>query len=242
MPESDEKTYYRQRKDQYWKQVGILLRSSKKILGKSMAVPADYPLETRQRFERQLDDLPYIGGDQNMLTFTFVLSAFALAHIQVLETYGLDIPTIGEGLVRTYADVYLSLPAPVRWWLRRAEFSAKHRAQLKAFAQFSQRREYPGNWVMEYVEGDHQDFDFGCSYIECAVLKYVQAMDMLKYMPYFCVGDFAVSKALGTGLQRSTSLFCGGNCCDFQYKKQRAAYEALPFENLPEYQNRRRDL
>jgi hypothetical protein len=239
MPKASTNSYYLDRKEKDWSQLRLMLRSAGKIIEKRIgSVPLNLPANTKINFERLLVDLPDIGGDQNILTPTFVLSAGGIAFIQTLEGCGWDVPTIGETLVQTYQSVYASLPSPVHWWLRRAEFSAKHQAELKAFAQFSQRREYPANWVMEYVEGDRQTFDFGCDYLECAVLKLVQNLGMKKYMPYICVGDFAVSKVLGTGLQRTQTLFCGGTCCDFRYRKGGVALEPLPFENLPEYQNR----
>jgi hypothetical protein len=240
MSKTGQNSYYLDRKEKYWNQLRLMLRSAGKILENRFgSVPPGLQVNTRSNFERLLVDLPDIGGDRNILTPTFVLSAGGIAYIQALENNGLDVPTIGENLVQTYQSVYASLPSPVRWWLCHAEFSSKHQAELKAFAQFSQRREYSANWVMEYVEGDQQSFDFGCDYLECAVLKLVQNLGMQKYMPYICVGDFAVSKALGTGLQRTQTFFCGGTCCDFRYKKGGTVLEALPFENLPEYQNRR---
>jgi hypothetical protein len=240
MSKTGDNSYYLDRKDKYWVQLRLMLRSAGKIIEKRFgSIPSNLQANTKTHFERLLVDLPDIGGDQNILTPTFVLSAGGIAFIQVLEDYGWDVPTIGETLVQTYQSVYASLPSPVRWWLRKTEFSAKHQSELKAFAQFSQRRAYPANWVMEYVKGDHPAFDFGCDYLECAVLKLVQNRSMEKYMPYICVGDFAVSKVLGTGLQRTQTLFCGSTCCDFRYKKGGMALEALPFENLPEYKNRR---
>jgi hypothetical protein len=98
---------------------------------------------------------------------------------------------------------------------------------------------YPDNWVMEYVEGDGIEFDFGCNYTECAVLEFFRKMDAEKYMPYVCVMDLTSSKALRTGLHRTTTLFCGGDCCDFQYKKNRPSMPGLPLEDLPEDKNRR---
>jgi hypothetical protein len=88
---------------------------------------------------------------------------------------------------------------------------------------------------MEYIEGNGQDFDYGCNYTECAVLKYYQEMGAGKYMPYVCVMDLTASSALRTGLQRTTTLFYGGDHCDFTYKKNRSSLPGIPLENLPEY-------
>ncbi len=233
--------YYLGRMKKYWKQLGRLFQSSSKILPKYLAatLAENVGEETYNEFKIVLSELPYIGGDENMLTFTFVSSAAALAYIRVLEKHGLPVETIGMVLNEVYDDVFTSLPGFVKWWLRWSEFSFSHQNKLKAFAKESQLRKYPNNWVMEYVEGDGIEFDFGCNYTECAVLEFFRKMDAEKYMPYVCAMDLTSSKALRTGLHRTTTLFYGGDCCDFQYKKNRPSMPGLPLEDLPEYKNRR---
>ena len=232
--------YYLSRADEYWKQLGRLFRSSKKILPNYLDAKQveNVANETYDEFKKVLVTLPYIGGDQNMLTFVFASSAAALAYIRVLERYALPVDQIGGILNDVYADVYKSLPGLVKWYLRRVEFSSRHRNRLKAFARESQLREYADNWVMEYIEGDGIEFDFGCNYTECAVLKFYRKMGAEKYMPYVCVMDLTLSNALGTGLQRTSTLNYGGHCCDFRYKKGRPSLPGLPLEDLPEYRNR----
>jgi hypothetical protein len=233
--------YYLSRIETYWKQLGRLFKSSRRILPKYMDATLAENVEdkTYDEFKIVLSELPYIGGDENMLTFVFVSSAAALAYIRVLEKYGFPIEAIGVILNEVYNDVYASLPEFVKWLLRWSEFSSGHRNKLKAFAKETQLRKYPGNWVMEYVEGNGDDFDYGCSYTECAVLKFFQEMGTEKYMPYVCVMDLTSSSALRTGLNRTSTLYYGGNCCDFHYKKNRPSMPGLPLENLPEYRNRK---
>jgi len=233
--------YYLSRVDQYWKQLARLFKSSNKILSKYLDAGQveNVNEETFIEFNIVLSELPYIGGDENMLTFVFVSSAAALAYMRVLERYQLPVGSIGVILNEVYADVYASLPGFARWLLRRSEFSSRHRNNLKEFAKESQLRKYPENWVMEYIEGDGIAFDYGCNYSECAVLKFYRKMGAENYMPYVCVMDLTSSHALGTGLHRTVTLNYGGNCCDFQYKKDRPSMPGIPLENLPEYRNRR---
>jgi len=190
--------YYLQRKDKYWKKLGRLFKSSKKILPRYLDrhLIGNIHSETKGEFEELLTKLPYLGGDENMLTFLFVSSAAALAYFRVLEKYGFDVKAIGKLINEVYVDVFSSLPGSIRWYLRWSEFSTRNQNKLKAFAEESQLRVYPGNWVMEYVEGDGESFDFGCNYTECAVLKFFQKMDGEKYIPYVCVMDFTMSRAL----------------------------------------------
>jgi hypothetical protein len=72
---------------------------------------------------------------------------------------------------------------------------------------------------MEYIEGDGEELDYATNYTECAVLKFFREMNAEKYMPFICVTDLTMSKILSTGLHRQTTLFYGGDCCDFQLKK-----------------------
>jgi hypothetical protein len=233
--------YYLGRLDKYWKQFGRLFQSSSKILPKYLdaSLTENVIAETKSEFRIVLSELPFIGGDKNMLTFTFVSSAVALAYIRVLEKHGLSVDTIGIVLNEVYDYVFTSLPGFIQWLLKWSEFSSNRQNKLKAFAKESQLREYPGNWVMEYVEGNGIDFDFGCNYTECATLKFFQEMRAEKYMPYVCVMDLTYSRALHTGLHRTTTLFYGGPYCDFRYKKNDTSLPGLPLEDLPEYKNRR---
>ncbi len=241
MTANEGSNYYLNRVDGYWKELGRLFKSSKKILPNYMDAERVENVggEAYHEFKVVLAELPYIGGSENILTFTFVSSAAALAYIRVLEKYGLPVTVIGSILNEVYADVYTSLPGFVRWLLRRSEFTSRHRIRLKAFAIESQLREYPENWVVEFVEGDGIDFDYGCNYTECAVLKFYRAMNAEKYMPYVCVMDLTASHALRTGLHRTTTLYYGGPYCDFRYKQNRSSPPGLPLEVLPEFMNRR---
>ena len=239
MEEARASGYYLEREQKYWKQLGRLLQSSDKVLPTYLdASPAGQIRdETRQEFGRVLSALPFIGGDRNMLTFTLVSSAAALAYLRVLEGHGLSVAESGQVLNAVYDDVFRSLPGLVRWWLRRSAFSRSHQNRLRACARQSQLREYPGDWVMTYVEGDEETYDFGCDYTECAVLKFYRQMGAEKYMPYVCAMDFTMSRALRTGLRRTTSLYYGGDCCDFRYKKDQLGQLPLPIEDLPEYRS-----
>ena len=232
--------YYLERKEKYWRQLARLQKSASRVLQVHLAPDAVAKVgqEFYSEFAIVLSELPYIGGDDNMLTFTLVSSAAALAYIRVLERHGLPVVTTGETLNAVYADVFGSLPGIVKWWLQRSEFSTSHQKKLRAFAEKSQRREYSGDWVMVFVEGDGEKFDYGCDYTECAVLKFFRHMGADEYMPWVCVMDFTMSTALRTGLYRTKTLYFGGNCCDFRYKANALGLPSLPITELPEYRTR----
>ena len=152
MKTDGESEYYLSRVDKYWKQLGRLFKSSEKILPKYMdaELAKNVETETFAEFKIVLAELPFIGGDDNMLTFTFVSSAAALAYIRVLEKYDFPVETIGIILNEVYADVYVSLPGFVKWLLRSSEFSTSHLNKLKAFAKNHNYENIPktGLWNM----------------------------------------------------------------------------------------------
>src|SRR5512138_1060477 len=116
MKTNEDSNYYLKRLEKYWKQFERLFRSSGKILSKYLEASSIVGIteETKKEFRVVLSELPYIGGDKNMLTFTFVSSAMALAYIRTLETRGLSTDTIGVILNEVYSDVFKSLPGLVR--------------------------------------------------------------------------------------------------------------------------------
>ena len=234
--------YYLDRREMYWKQLGRFFRSFNKILPQYLDTSAVENIAegTRKEFEALLSKLPYIGGGENMNTFMFVSSAAGLAYIRVLERYDLSVEVVGKIFNEVYNDVYASLPGILRWFIKWRQFSSKRKKKLQAFAEETQKRQYPGNWVMEFVEGDGNDFDYAVNYTECAVLKFFRDMGAEIYMPYLCVLDLTESKVLRSGLHRQTTLFYGGDCCDFQYKKNRSSLPGLPLDELPEYKNRKK--
>lgn len=83
----------------------------------------------------------------------------------------------------------------------------------------SQERKYAGGYVLAYVEGDGQDFDYGIDYIECASCKFLNDQGATELGPYVCAVDRVASEMLGWGLRRTMTLAEGGERCDFRFKK-----------------------
>jgi hypothetical protein len=80
-------------------------------------------------------------------------------------------------------------------------------------------RNYPGDYVFEYIEGNDQDFDYGIDYVECASCKFFEEQGVPELSPYFCAKDKIASEFFGWGLSRSQTLAEGGERCDFRFKK-----------------------
>ena len=235
-------SYYADRKVKFLKDLGVLFESARRILPahvKSTEVPAVLD-DTRQSFGHILAQLPDLGGDRNLFNSSIVAGVVALAYIRALESRKVPSASIHESLYGIYFDAYFSLPGLLKAALRWFEFSRPHMRRLKEFARWTQERAFPENYVVEFIPGDGRNFDFGYDVTECALVKFYRRMHAEEHLPYVCIGDFAASCALKTGLRRTTTLSNGAATCDFRYGRKRDALSGLPLEELPEYTSRPR--
>jgi hypothetical protein len=96
--------------------------------------------------------------------------------------------------------------------------------KLKALATRSQKRQYPEDWVMTFVEGNGQDFTYGVDVTECAIQKYLAKQGAPELTRYLCLTDYVSSETMGRGLVRNKTLAEGCALCDFRYKQGRPSY------------------
>jgi hypothetical protein len=233
--------YFADRKEEFLRNLGGLFTSARRILPahvKASKVPAILD-DTRERFGELLAELPNLGGDRNRFNSSIAAGVAARAYIRALESRGVPSPSIHKSIYRIYFDAYSSLPQLVKAALRWFAFSGIHMRKLQAFARWTQERTYPENYVVEFVPGDGRSFDFGFDVTECALAKFYGRMHAEEHLPHVCIGDFAVSCVLRTGLQRTTTISNGAAMCDFRYRCKRDSLRGLPIEDLPEYINRR---
>lgn len=66
-----------------------------------------------------------------------------------------------------------SIPGFVRRLIGYFWFSSWFSKRVKKRAKESQERAYPDSFVMRYIEGGGQNFDYGIDYIECANVKFL---------------------------------------------------------------------
>jgi hypothetical protein len=101
----------------------------------------------------------------------------------------------------------------------------------------SQSREYPMNWVGEFVEGDGATFEYGLDFVECGFMKLAREMGCEEIAPYVCLADFARMSGLGIGFWRTQTLARGHPRCDFRFGKNYETPKGWPPENLDEVRN-----
>jgi len=190
--------------------------------------------ETRAEFETLLPQLPYIGGEANILTASLVTAAWCMPLFRALERERLSLREIAKiGYERKEWEIQ-SKSMEKRDNVRRFYFSPAMRAVEIKRARESQSGKYPGDWVSEYVEGDGKVFDFGINFTECGLYKFFEPRHALKYLSIFCLGDYATYRGFGIGFRRTRTIASGGSMCDFRFGKDWQTPRGWPPENLEE--------
>jgi len=191
--------------------------------------------KSRKEYENLILRIPYIGGKDNMHDFNLIGSAWMLALIRSLEKEGLSVRDIGKILYDIFTEYFEAMSGFMKWLFRTGFFSKNGVKKWIFHAEKSQNKVYPDDWVYEYVEGDGKTFDFGFNYTECGIYKFYKQQGAEKYIPYMCLGDYPMFRAMGIGLKRTQTIGNGEKYCDFRFKKGGTTPIGWPPDNLEEF-------
>lgn len=175
-----------------------------------------------RRFEILLPGLPDLGGRANRNQPFVTMAGWLTALYQAMREKGMTAKDAGRLLYDLYAADWAAIPPQKAQAMGAALFAPASQAALKEWAEASQKRLYPGDWVGRFVPGDGKTFDLGYDYTECGAVKYFKSQGAAEVAPYFCLNDFLASRAQGTGLVRQHTIAQGDALCDFRYKQGRA--------------------
>jgi hypothetical protein len=143
-----------------------------------------------------------------------------MALYRTLKKQGFELREAAQVLYDIFEAFLLSFPRPLLWAYRWYHFSPFHQRRLRLGAAQSQKRQYPGDWVFTYVEGNGNIFDFGVDITECAIVKFYRTHGVEEeIVPYLCKLDHAMSKFLGLGFTRRGTLAEGAPICDCRWKR-----------------------
>ena len=151
-----------------------------------------------------------------------------LAIYRTILKFGGNVEDAGK-LIYTISEKELqSIPGFVRKFMGYLWFSRWFIKRLIKRDKITQEREYPGNFVLTYIEGDGETYNFGVDYTECANVKFLKDQNALELAPFICATDKVVSELLGWGLTRTTTLAEGNQKCDFRFKKHGKTIVPVP--------------
>lgn len=171
--------------------------------------------ETLDEYERLIPDLPYIGRG-NLFTGNLVQSAWALALYRVIRCHGGSVEEAGEIIHRAFEAELKRTPAFLRRLKGKLRLSRWAVRMMQNAARRSQKREYPGDWVFEVIEGDGRAFDVGMDVTECGIVKFLHAQGADELAPYLCNLDYLAYQATGVELRRTMTLSWRCEKCDFR--------------------------
>jgi hypothetical protein len=178
--------------------------------------------EAAGRFEALLPNLPDVGGARNRVIQDIPIAGWYAAFYGPMKDHGRSAAEVGR-LIYDLNQIELgSIPPDQARAQGAAQFTPAYIEKLRDFCAWTQKREYPGNWVATFVPGDGGEFDYGYDYSECAMVKYLRAQGALEVAPYVCLNDFLQSRTLGTGLHRTQTIAQGNAICNFRYQQGRA--------------------
>ena len=225
-------------KDYYVKRKRVILRQfdAASVIAKNSILEIfgekkynEIHINAREKLEDLLPQVPYIGGKENHLTESLVNSVILLPLLLEFEKQGLSFKDIGTLTYNIFEAFYKVIPMPDDL------FSNEYINKAKEDAIKSKERDYPGNWVFDYIEGDGKIFTFGIDYQECGVHKFYTRQGAERFLPIVCIADFAQAQINGYGLYRTQTIGNGASICDFRYLKDGSTPRAWPPDNLPEF-------
>jgi hypothetical protein len=214
-----------------------LLRDFHKFMGSALPVLSDRFGDdsseriqnlAQARFEEIIPEIPYVGGRKNQFSEELETSAMSLALYFVLKEKSLTTEEIGKINYEIFVAIYNKTPGYILSFMKRFIFSRFSKRRLRQASERSQRREYPDDWVVEYLDGKDNDFDIGLDFTHCALCRLYETQGAFEFAKYMCLIDYIPSKMIDSGLERSSTIAEGAERCDFRYKKGRPVRPRWP--------------
>jgi hypothetical protein len=217
------KAYYLSRRDELTKAFDELNAGAGQYLSAAYGEKEAHYITVKaaEEFKRLLPGMPDVGGERNWVTEFIVVAGWYAAYFIPMKSLGRQGEDVGRMIYRLSEMRYSGMPRDRALAEGKRIFTAQYMEEMKTWAAWTRKREYPGNWVASFMEGDGKEFDWGYDYTECGALKYFRAMGMGEVAPYMCVADFPRSRVLDSGLERTMTLAEGYPKCNFRYKHGR---------------------
>lgn len=194
--------------------------SFRAVLGVEFPAEADSILqENYEEFTDTLPRLPYIGGDKNLLTENLVISAWFLSLYKTLNKRGHSDDFIGDLCYRIAEDFVRKQPKLAAKLQGMLAGTGIFKLMYRKLSEKSQKREYPGDFVVQYVEGNGADYDYGFDFTECGICKLFQAENAGQFAKHMCRIDYLTTSFNGIELIRTGTIANGHEKCDFRFRR-----------------------
>lgn len=174
--------------------------------------------ECRHEYEALIPQIPFIGRRNPFLIFLIPTSRY-LAVYRALRRKGLALEEAASLIYLLNEAEWKAIPLILRRIVSYLWFSPLFIRRVRKRAKESQARQHKGGYVLTFIEGDGQTFDYGLDYTECAACKFLHQQGAPELAPLMCSFDKTASDVLGWGLTRTTTLADGFNKCDFRFQK-----------------------
>ena len=175
--------------------------------------------DVRQEYEKLIPEIPFIKGLRAKVFNTFlVITAQELATYKGMKKHGKPPAEAWELCHQALRLRLAKIPQWKRWLLKHLMFSSLMKKIIATRARQQQKFNF-GDFKIEYLIGEGDDFDLGVNYFQCGNLRFVVEHGGEEFAPYICMSDIALSDAFGWGLLRTQTLADGCDRCDFRFKK-----------------------
>jgi len=135
-----------------------------------------------------------VGGGQNDNTQYLIIGAWYLAYYRPMKKLDMHPEDVGRMIYELNRIDLERMPQRLAVEESKKKFFPEAVDKMKAWAETTQLRKYPGNWVAEFIKGNGNDFDFGYNYTECALCKFFHNQGTPELAPFVCLNDFIRSK------------------------------------------------
>lgn len=232
-----ESNYYLRNKNKILKEFEKMHKATKIALERKH-IEIDYlklKEESYKHLLKLIPQLPYIGGNKNGQTINLIICTIELAIINSLKKDGLLLEEIGEIIYMTFEEYFNSKPKLLKWIYSKLILSKLFVKIMEKDIQQSKLRMYKEDFLLSDVDFNGNKINLGYNYLECAIYKLYEKYGMLEYLPYICLGDYAMFNAYGISFCRTQTIANGGLICDFRFKKNGELMKAWPPEQLTEW-------
>jgi len=214
----DDPDYYAKHQDKFVKDFDKQSGAFRRILVERHGeAEADTIVDgARDEFVTVLPQMAYIGGGGNPMTEYLVGSAVVLGFYKVLSARGMSDEEVGEFCYQVSAHRFDDDNAIERWVTKEVGFTKPYWVMV---AEYAKKHPYPGGWACEMVDCKGTEWDWGIDMTKCGVCKLYEEQGAGDFAKWACPSDFAMTRALHVGMERTMTLSEGAPKCDFRFKK-----------------------